>query len=312
MATIYQSTFGRLRDDAKQTVSKLRELVGDNQHSAETINVLAKEIASGNQDLSGRTREQASSLEETAPSMEQLPATVRQNADNALYANERAVTAQQVAEKGGEEFGQVVSALGAIHQSSSRIAEFIGVIDGIAFQTNILALNAAVEAARAGEQERGFAMVATKVRNLVQRSAAAAREFSGLISDSVGKVEVGDRLVAQAGRAMDEVVSSIMRAAKIMGDISMPAASRVPVSSRSALPLARWTKLRSRMQRWWRKRQRPLKAWKIRRRPWQRRFRFSRCSRLRRAHQRVWPLPFAPCPKQTPRQMQRPLGRPGN
>ena len=185
VATDYQGTFGRLRDDANQTVTKLRELVGDIQHSAETINVAAKEIASGNQDLSGRTEEQASSLEETASSMEQLTATVRQNADNARQANELAATAQQVAEKGGEVVGQVVSTMGAIHQSSSKIADIIGVIDGIAFQTNILALNAAVEAARAGEQGRGFAVVATEVRNLAQRSAAAAKEIKGLISDSV-------------------------------------------------------------------------------------------------------------------------------
>ncbi len=220
VATDYQGTFGRLRDDANQTVSKLRELVGDIQHSAETINVAAKEIASGNQDLSGRTEEQASSLEETASSMEQLTATVRQNADNARQANELAATAQQVAEKGGEVVGQVVTTMGAIHQSSSKIADIIGVIDGIAFQTNILALNAAVEAARAGEQGRGFAVVATEVRNLAQRSAAAAKEIKGLISDSVDKVENGNRLVDQAGRTMTEVVGSIKRVAKIVTDIA--------------------------------------------------------------------------------------------
>ena len=220
VATDYQGTFGRLRDDANQTVSKLRELVGDIQHSAETINVAAKEIASGNQDLSSRTEEQASSLEETASSMEQLTATVRQNADNARQANELAATAQQVAEKGGEVVGQVVSTMGAIHQSSSRIADIIGVIDGIALQTNILALNAAVEAARAGEQGRGFAVVATEVRNLAQRSAAAAKEIKGLISDSVDKVENGNRLVDQAGRTMTEVVGSIKRVAKIVTDIA--------------------------------------------------------------------------------------------
>ena len=220
VVTDYQGTFGRLRDDANQTVAKLRELVGDIQHSAETINVAAKEIASGNQDLSGRTEEQASSLEQTASSMEQLTATVKQNADNARQANELAATAQQVAEKGGEVVGQVVHTMGAIHQSSSKIADIIGVIDGIAFQTNILALNAAVEAARAGEQGRGFAVVATEVRNLAQRSAAAAKEIKGLISDSVDKVENGNHLVDQAGRTMTEVVGSIKRVAKIVTDIA--------------------------------------------------------------------------------------------
>ena len=216
----YQGTFGRLRDDANETVSKLRELVGDIQQSAETINVASKEIAAGNVDLSSRTEEQASSLEETASSMEQLTATVRQNAENAKQANELAAGAQSVAEKGGEVVGQVVTTMSSIHQASSKIADIIGVIDGIAFQTNILALNAAVEAARAGEQGRGFAVVATEVRNLAKRSADAAKEIKGLISDSVDRVEVGSRLVDQAGRTMEEVVVSIKRVAKIVTDIS--------------------------------------------------------------------------------------------
>jgi methyl-accepting chemotaxis protein len=216
----YQGTFGRLRDDANLTVMKLRDLVGEIQLSAQTINTAAKEIAAGNQDLSGRTEEQASSLEETASSMEQLTSTVKQNADNARQANELAGTAQRVADKGGEVVGQVVNTMSAIHHSSRKIADIIGVIDGIAFQTNILALNAAVEAARAGEQGRGFAVVATEVRNLAQRSAAAAKEIKGLISDSVEKVETGNKLVDQAGRTMEEVVSSIKRVAKIMGDIA--------------------------------------------------------------------------------------------
>lgn len=216
----YQGTFGQLTDDVHRTVSRLQDIVGQITQATEAINVAAKEIASGNQDLSARTEEQASSLEETASSMEELTSTVKYNADNARTANELAGSAQSVAEQGGEVVAQVVSTMTAIHQSSSRIADIIGVIDGIAFQTNILALNAAVEAARAGEQGRGFAVVATEVRNLAQRSAAAAREIKGLISDSVDKVEAGDRLVAQAGRTMDEVVSSIKRVAKIMGDIS--------------------------------------------------------------------------------------------
>ncbi len=216
----YEGTFGRLKDDVNRTVNRLQDIVGQIRMSTDSINTAAKEIASGNQDLSSRTEEQASSLEETASSMEELTSTVKHNADNARTANDLASSAQQVAIKGGEVVGQVVETMTAIHQSSSRIADIIGVIDGIAFQTNILALNAAVEAARAGEQGRGFAVVATEVRNLAQRSAAAAKEIKGLISDSVDKVSVGNKLVDQAGRTMDEVVGSIQRVARIMGDIS--------------------------------------------------------------------------------------------
>ena len=218
--TEYRGTFAKLRDDANETVTRLRELVGDIQSSADAINTAAKEIASGNQDLSCRTEEQASSLEETASSMEQLTATVRQNAENARQANSLAGSAQSVAEKGGAVVGQVVETMASIHQASTRIADIIGVIDGIAFQTNILALNAAVEAARAGEQGRGFAVVATEVRNLAQRSATAAKEIKGLIADSVDRVELGNRLVDQAGRTMAEVVASIKRVTGIMTDIA--------------------------------------------------------------------------------------------
>ena len=216
----YAGTFGQLKDDTNATVARLQEIVSQIKDATEAINTAAKEIASGNQDLSSRTEEQASSLEETASSMEQLTSTVKQNADNARQANELAGSAQQVAVKGGEVVSQVVDTMSAIHRSSNKIADIIGVIDGIAFQTNILALNAAVEAARAGEQGRGFAVVATEVRNLAQRSAAAAKEIKGLISDSVEKVETGNRLVDQAGRTMEEVVTSIKRVAKIMADIS--------------------------------------------------------------------------------------------
>ena len=216
----YEGTFGQLKDDANQTVARLREIIGQIREATDAINTAAKEIASGNQDLSSRTEEQASSLEETASSMEQLTSTVRHNADNARQANELAGNAQLVAIKGGEMVAQVVGTMTAIQQSSSRIADIIGVIDGIAFQTNILALNAAVEAARAGEQGRGFAVVATEVRNLAKRSADAAKEIKGLISDSVDKVEAGNRQVDQAGRTMEEIVSSIKQVAKIMGDIS--------------------------------------------------------------------------------------------
>ncbi len=216
----YGGTFGQLKDDANLTVARLREIVTQIKQATDAINTAAQEIAVGNQDLSSRTEEQASSLEETASSMEQLTGTVKQNADNARTANDLASSAQQVAEKGGTVVAQVVQTMGAIHQSSSKIADIIGVIDGIAFQTNILALNAAVEAARAGEQGRGFAVVATEVRSLAQRSAAAAKEIKELISDSVDKVENGSKLVDQAGRTMEEVVSSIGRVAAIMTDIA--------------------------------------------------------------------------------------------
>jgi len=216
----YQGMLGVLKDDANATVDNLEQIIASIKDATQAINTAAKEIASGNQDLSGRTEQQASSLEETASSMEQLTGTVKQNADNARQANELAGNAQQVAVRGGEVVTQVVDTMSAIQQSSSKIADIIGVIDSIAFQTNILALNAAVEAARAGEQGRGFAVVATEVRNLAQRSAAAAKEIKGLISDSVEKVETGNRLVDQAGRTMEEVVSSIKRVARIMADIS--------------------------------------------------------------------------------------------
>lgn len=216
----YAGTFGQLKDDANMTVARLRDIIGQIKQSTDAINTASQEIAVGNQDLSSRTEEQASSLEETASSMEQLTGTVKQNADNARQANELASNAQSVAQKGGAVVSQVVQTMGAIHQSSSKIADIIGVIDGIAFQTNILALNAAVEAARAGEQGRGFAVVATEVRSLAQRSAAAAKEIKSLISDSVEKVENGTKLVDQAGRTMEEVVSSIGRVAAIMTDIA--------------------------------------------------------------------------------------------
>jgi len=218
--TQYQGMLGKLKDDANVTVDNLQQIIFSIKEATDAINTAAQEIASGNQDLSSRTEEQASSLEETASSMEQIASTVKQNADNSRQATELANSAQQVAIRGGEVVGQVVETMSAIHQSSSKIADIIGVIDGIAFQTNILALNAAVEAARAGEQGRGFAVVATEVRNLAQRSAAAAKEIKGLISDSVDKVAVGNKLVDQAGRTMEEVVASIRRVAKIMADIS--------------------------------------------------------------------------------------------
>ena len=186
----------------------------------DSIVTASGQIAAGNQDLSQRTEEQASSLEETAASMEELTSTVKQNADNAHQANELAQSASQVALKGGAVVGQVVDTMASINTSSRKIVDIIGVIDGIAFQTNILALNAAVEAARAGEQGRGFAVVAGEVRSLAQRSAEAAKEIKRLIGDSVGKVDAGSALVDQAGATMREVVASIQRVTDIMGEIA--------------------------------------------------------------------------------------------
>ena len=190
------------------------------QRSVNEISGASSEIADGNMDLSSRTEQQASSLEETASSMEELTSTVKQNADNARHANQLAVSASEVALKGGAVVSQVVDTMSSINDSSKKIVDIISVIDGIAFQTNILALNAAVEAARAGEQGRGFAVVATEVRNLAQRSAAAAKEIKTLIGDSVDKVTAGSKLVDEAGSTMDEVVSSVRRVTDIMGEIT--------------------------------------------------------------------------------------------
>ncbi|NBV17513.1 methyl-accepting chemotaxis protein [Janthinobacterium sp.] len=208
-----QQALKDMNDSLVQTVSNVR-------HGTETITVASREIASGNADLSARTENQASSLEETASSMEELTSTVKQNADNARQANQLAVSASSVAEQGGKVVAQVVDTMGSIKDSSRKIVDIIGVIDGIAFQTNILALNAAVEAARAGEQGRGFAVVATEVRNLAQRSAGAAKEIKGLIGDSVDKVDAGSRLVDEAGQTMGLIVTSIRQVADIMGEIT--------------------------------------------------------------------------------------------
>ncbi|EJM95424.1 methyl-accepting chemotaxis protein [Herbaspirillum sp. YR522] len=204
---------GEMNDNLVRIVSQVRQ-------GTDTIAAASTEIADGNLDLSNRTEQQASSLEETASAMEELTSTVKQNADNALQANQLAVSASEVAVSGGSVVSQVVSTMGSINASSRKIVDIIGVIDGIAFQTNILALNAAVEAARAGEQGRGFAVVASEVRSLAQRSASAAREIKTLIDDSVSKVDAGSRLVEQAGVTMDEVVASVRRVTDIVGEIS--------------------------------------------------------------------------------------------
>ena len=201
--------------------NSLNSVVATVRGGADNVATASAQIASGNMDLSQRTEEQASVLEETAASMEQLSSTVKQNADNARQANQLALGASNVAIKGGEVVAQVVETMKGINASSKKIADIIGVIDGIAFQTNILALNAAVEAARAGEQGRGFAVVASEVRGLAGRSADAAKEIKGLISASVERVDQGTALVDQAGLTMTEVVSSIKRVTDFMGDISI-------------------------------------------------------------------------------------------
>ena len=198
----------------------IKLLIGQIKEATDYVHHGANEIAAGNMDLSSRTESQASSLEQTASAMEELTATVRQNADNAQDATQLVISTSDVAVKGGEAVGHVVETMGSIKDSSRKIVDIIGLIDGIAFQTNILALNAAVEAARAGEQGRGFAVVATEVRHLAQRSAAAAREIQALIRDTVSRVDAGADIVDNAGGLMTEIVESVKKAASIMNDIS--------------------------------------------------------------------------------------------
>jgi methyl-accepting chemotaxis protein len=199
---------------------KLNDVVANVRENSEAVATASSEIAQGNLDLSGRTEQQASALEETAASMEQLGSTVKLNAENARAANQLAVSASEVAGRGGDVVSKVVETMKSIDESSRKISDIIGVIDGIAFQTNILALNAAVEAARAGEQGRGFAVVASEVRGLAQRSAEAAKEIKGLIAASVERVNLGSELAGQAGSTMSDVVTSIRRVTDLMGEIS--------------------------------------------------------------------------------------------
>ena len=215
-----QDEFGMLTSAMSEMVAKLRQLVGEVRTGVESVSTASSEIANGNHDLSARTEQTASNLQETAASLEQLTSTVNQSADTARQANQLATTAAEVATRGGDVVGEVVVSMQHITDSSRKIGDIIGTIDGIAFQTNILALNAAVEAARAGEQGRGFAVVASEVRSLAKRSADAAKEIKALIAVSVQTVESGSRQVAQAGQTMGEIVSSVQRVTALIGEIS--------------------------------------------------------------------------------------------
>ncbi len=225
-ASKHHGDFRKIVEGINATLETIVTPIITVKSAVDSISTAAKEISAGNADLSHRTEQQAASLEETASSMEELASTVKQNADNAKQANQMALTASDVAAKGGSVVQQVVNTMTAINDSARKIVDIISVIDGIALQTNILALNAAVEAARAGEQGRGFAVVASEVRNLAQRSAAAAKEIKGLIGDSVEKVEDGSKLVGEAGKTMDEIVVSVKRVADIMSEIAAASAEQ--------------------------------------------------------------------------------------
>ncbi|HXD35227.1 MAG TPA: methyl-accepting chemotaxis protein [Rhodanobacter sp.] len=211
---------GSLLDALARMRLRLTTIVGEVQHGSQAVSTAAHQIAKGNDDLSQRTQEQASSLEETAASMEEMTSTVKQNAENANYANQLASGARDQAERGGEVAARAVEAMGEINASSRKIADIVGLIDEIAFQTNLLSLNAAVEAARAGEQGRGFAVVASEVRSLSQRSAAAAKEIKGLISESVRRVEAGSVLVDESGAALTGIVDSVKKVTDIVAEIA--------------------------------------------------------------------------------------------
>ena len=218
--TVRNDEFGQLTMALQNMNDRLADLVREVRGNTDTMGLSAGEISSGNTDLAGRTQELASALQQTAASMEQMTATVQQNADNARQANQLAGNARELAEKGGTVVAEAVEAMQQISQSSKQIADIIGVIDGIAFQTNILALNAAVEAARAGEQGRGFAVVAGEVRSLAQRSAQAAREIKSLIGTSVEKVNNGSRLVSGAGKTMEDIVEQVKRVTDLIAEIT--------------------------------------------------------------------------------------------
>ena len=216
----YVGAFATTKAGMNKTVENLKCLIGEIKDTCEVIANASREISAGNNDLSHRTEEQAASLEETAASMEELATTVQQNAENARHANALAVGASNTAQKGVQVVDNVVSTMVSINESSHRIVDIVSVIDDIAFQTNILALNAAVEAARAGEQGKGFAVVAVEVRNLAQRAANAAGEVKQLIAESVERISGGSQQVVQAGKTMEDIVSSITKVTKIMSEIS--------------------------------------------------------------------------------------------
>src|SRR5579884_703071 len=220
MSGDYQGEFEKMKVSLNRAVDNLTNTIAAVRVGAESVLSAAGEISQGNEDLSQRTSEQASALEETSSSMEQMTSTVKQNADNARQANQLAIAARDVAEKGGKITSQAVSAMNEVNKYSKKIADIISVIDEIAFQTNLLALNAAVEAARAGEHGRGFAVVAAEVRNLAQRSATAAKEIKALINESVQRVGEGSDLVNQSGKTLEEIVSSVKRVTDIIGEIA--------------------------------------------------------------------------------------------
>lgn len=222
----FEGEFQQLGDALNRFAADLRSMIAQIMEAANTINSASSEIAQGNADLSTRTEQQASSLEETASSMEQLASTVKLNSDNASQANSLAANATKIASDGGSLIEQVVTTMSAINESSQKIADIIGVIDGIAFQTNILSLNAAVEAARAGDQGKGFAVVASEVRNLAQRSAEAAKDIKSLISDSVTKIADGNTLVSKSGETMADIVNAIKRVNDIMSEIAAASAEQ--------------------------------------------------------------------------------------
>jgi len=226
MTGTYEGDFAQLRDSVNQSMTSLRDMVIKIHEAAGTITSASSQIASGNASLNSRTQEQSSSLEETAAGIEEMTATVKQNAGNAKEANQLAAGARDVAERGGQVVQAAVTAMSAITESSTKVADIIGVIEQIAFQTNMLALNAAVEAARAGDQGRGFAVVAAEVRNLAQRSAGAAREIKALIQDSADKVSQGAKLVYQSGETLRDIVTSVKKVSDIIGEITTASAEQ--------------------------------------------------------------------------------------